>query len=189
MGKKNKIIQKSDKNIKNNIEKDEEKKEIFRNGIILAEKIIFLIVVVFVVGKYFFGFIRISDNSMQPYLFDGDFAIIYKKNRSYSVGDVIEYKYNGKKYILRIIAKEGQSVSISDTGTLLINGWPEARESFSKTKLSENAQINYPYTVEKGKVFVMCDNRAQDLDSRTFGAINVNDIKGKVISILRTRNI
>ena len=40
--------------------------------------------------------------------------------------------------------------------------------------------VEFPYTVEDGKVFVMGDNREESMDSRDFGAVIRKQIKGKV---------
>ncbi|MBR2704032.1 MAG: signal peptidase I [Clostridia bacterium] len=168
---------------------DELKKTTIKNTIILIEKIIFLSIVIFVVTKYFFEVTRINTNGMQPYVYDGDLALVYKKKGNYTIGDVIMFKKDNKKYVLRIIAKEGQVISMSESGNLIIDGWPENRETVYKTYPAENSNITYPYVVEPGKVFVMNDNRYEDDDSRYFGAIETKSIVGKVVSVVRTRNI
>jgi type IV secretory pathway protease TraF len=47
--------------------------------------------------------------------------------------------------------------------------------------------ITYPYTVEEGSYFVLCDYRTADSDSRYYGAIAKSDLDGKVIALLRRR--
>ena len=168
---------------------DDIKKVTIRNIVILMEKIIFLIVIVFVVSKYFFEFARIDNNGMEPYLNDGDIALVYKKNKSYSVGDVVTFKLDNKRYVLRIAAKEGQTISVSDTGLLLIDGWPEENENGQKTYVDESTFDKYPYRIAQGQVFLLNDNRYEDNDSRAFGTIDVKSITGKITSLVRTRNI
>lgn len=41
-----------------------------------------------------------------------------------------------------------------------------------------------PYIVPKGKVFAMGDNRDLSSDSRTWGPVNVNDVKGQAFMVL-----
>jgi type IV secretory pathway protease TraF len=43
--------------------------------------------------------------------------------------------------------------------------------------------------VEEGSYFLLCDYRTGSSDSRAFGAIAKGDIDGKVIAILRQREI
>ena len=63
----------------------------------------------------------------------------------------------------------------------------EARER--ETKAKEESNIEYPYIVETGKVFVMSDYRLNKDDSRMFGAVPIEKIKGKVIGKVQIRNI
>ena len=97
---------------------------------------------------------------------------------------------NGKDtYGLRIVASEGQTVDINGSGDLMINGHIEEDQSYFKTKEAEDSNIKFPYVVEKGKIFVIGDYRKESKDSRIFGAIDKTEIKGKVLSILRTKNV
>ena len=49
--------------------------------------------------------------------------------------------------------------------------------------------VDFPITVGEGQVFILGDNRPQASDSRTLGCIDLNDVKGKVIAVIRTRGI
>lgn len=48
---------------------------------------------------------------------------------------------------------------------------------------------DFPLTVGQGQVFVLGDNRTVASDSRIYGCLNINDIQGKVIGVIRTRGI
>ena len=58
---------------------------------------------------------------------------------------------------------------LNEQGVLLIDGYPEEHQAFYETKLDEDAQITFPYTVEEGKVFVMNDYRLEKKDSDSAG--------------------
>ena len=47
----------------------------------------------------------------------------------------------------------------------------------------------FPLTVEEDTVFVLGDNRKYANDSRIIGLINDKDIKGKVMGVIRRRNL
>lgn len=44
-----------------------------------------------------------------------------------------------------------------------------------------------PYTVEEGRAFVLNDYREDTDDSRSFGAVSLNDIEGPLIFSMRRR--
>jgi signal peptidase I len=49
--------------------------------------------------------------------------------------------------------------------------------------------VSFPYTVEEGSYFVLCDFRTASVDSRSYGTIPQSDLAGKVITLLRRRGI
>ena len=71
----------------------------------------------------------------------------------------------------------------------MINNHVEDEQSYFKTEEAEESSVKFPYVVEPGKLFVIGDYRVESQDSRIFGAIDKNDVKGKVLSILRTRDV
>ena len=126
---------------------------------------------------------------MNPSITEGSLLLYYRLDKNYNVGDVVLFKYNNKDYVLRIVAREGQIVNINEDNELLVDGYPEEHQTFYETEIKEDSEITFPYTVEKGKVFVMGDYRLSKEDSRIFGEVETNTIKGKIISIFKTRNI
>jgi signal peptidase I len=77
---------------------------------------------------------------------------------------------------------------LDTSGQLLINGNVQQEEIFYPTE-AQKGNFTYPYTVEEGSYFVLCDFRTEGYDSRSFGAVSKNTIDGKVITLLRRRGI
>ena len=125
---------------------------------------------------------------MSPKIAEGDLLIYYRLDKNYELGDAVVVK-NNKNNVYRIVAKAGQTVDINERGELLIDGYPEENQAFYETKLEEDSQIKFPYTVEEGKLFVMNDYRLETKDSRAFGTIFADSILGKIIGRLQIRNI
>jgi signal peptidase I len=100
-------------------------------------------------------------------------------------GDVIVFiwpKDRSKDFIKRIVAVEGQTVEIRDR-RVYVNGqaWDDPHAKWGS---GGGAGRNYgPYTVPQGTVFVMGDNRDQSYDSRFWGAVPIEDIKGLALVI------
>ena len=155
----------------------------------LLVKIVLILLMGYIVFTFFFGVWRMNGISMVPSISDGDLIIFYRLDKQINPGDIVAFNKNGKKHFLRVVATEGQIVDITKDGELLINNHVEENESFFKTKKAESSSIEFPCKVEKGSVFVISDYRDDYDDSRSFGTIKVNDIEGKVLSILRTKNV
>jgi signal peptidase I len=83
-------------------------------------------------------------------------------------------------YVKRVIAVGGETIDLRN-GNVFVNGrqvdFPQAHGSTQ----AQSPQVAYPFTVPDGQVFVLGDNRTFSSDSRTFGAVPVGNIIGKVI--------
>lgn len=140
-----------------------------------------VILCVFVVG------IHVNHgNSSYPMIKDGDLVITYKLG-NLNPGEEICYKADGEVKFGRIAAKAGDEVDISDS-FIRINGY-ELSEDVVYPTTSEGALVTFPYVVQENSVFVMNDFRDDINDSRTYGAIPLEDCEGKVVLVLRQRGI
>ena len=123
-------------------------------------------------------------------------------------GDVVVFKWprdESKDFIKRVIGVSGDKIEIIDDG-LYINGqkiktryvdeysdeniphayrYLEFLGSRRHFLLDVNAGRNHfgPYVVPENAIFVMGDNRDQSLDSRYWGFVSLNKIKGKAMII------
>jgi signal peptidase I len=123
-------------------------------------------------------------------------------------GDVVIFVYPDDRriyYIKRIVALPGDTIEISNN-KLLINDRPLSytkpesgpakdpdSDSTIQTLVEDNDGHRYPilvdgaqtvnlpkFTVPHGSCYVLGDNRSQSKDSRTFGAVPLADVKGRV---------
>ncbi len=125
-------------------------------------------------------------NNMHPSVRDGDLVISFRLQKPF-LNSVVLYECDGKTNVGRVIALEGSVVAISDAGELTVNGVVPSEEVFYPTFKSENADIKFPYTVEPGKAFILNDFRYDTYDSRSFGAVDVKDLKGTALLTVRRR--
>lgn len=135
------------------------------------------------------GFILMQapDNDMFPAVKAGDLVLAYRFQEDYEKDDVVVFEENGKTRIGRIAALEDDVIDIDEIGTYTVNGTPQSGEILFLTY--PGSFQNYPYHVKTGEVFVLCDYRTNATDSRELGPIQTSTVKGKVISILRRREI
>lgn len=153
----------------------------------LALRILFLALAGWVMFTQVFLITQVSGNAMFPAVKDGDLVIAFRIQQEYVKNDVIFYTADGKTHIGRIAAREADVVMLDDSGKLLVNGTNQAGEILYPTYAKEG--LIYPCAVPEGHVFVLGDYRTQTEDSRDFGPIPMENVKGKVITILRRRGL
>ena len=125
--------------------------------------------------------LQITGASMSPTLSDGQFVVAVKKSE-FQTGDITAFYYNNKILIKRVIASAGDWVDISENGDVYVNG-VLLEEPYIKEKSLGECNIEFPYQVPDGKVFVMGDDRAVSLDSRTtaVGPVSKEQVLGRVV--------
>lgn len=116
--------------------------------------------------------------------------LYYRLERDYNSQDVIVYEKDGQSRVGRVIAHGGDTVEITGEGEIKINGSIVMENNiFYDTYPYEGDSVTYPLTLAEDEVFVLGDNRQGAKDSRYYGAITSNEIKGKVITILRRSDL
>jgi signal peptidase I len=164
------------------------------------------------VFKYFVKTYRISSSSMSPTLLPGDMFFVRKayyglkdpfnddqtmvRFRSPQRGDIIVFKYpkdERKDFIKRVIGVPGDTVEVRDKEVYL-NGKriDEPYVVHDKTAGSKPAVIPDrddfgPVSIPADSYFVMGDNRDHSLDSRFWGPVSLNKIKGVASMIYASR--
>lgn len=129
---------------------------------------------------------QVEGNGMFPAVKDGDLVIGFRMQQDYQKNDVAAVSIDGQLLVGRIVARGGDVVSV-EAGVLLVNGTPQSGEIMYPTEPGET--MVFPYTVPAGHVFVLGDYRTQARDSRDFGAVPMENVEAKVITILRRRGI
>ena len=124
---------------------------------------------------------KVSGTSMEPNL-NTDDIIMGVKTNSFSTGDICCFYYNNKLLLKRVIANAGDWVEIDQDGYVYVNG-TRIDEPYVQELSYGICDITYPYQVPDGQVFVLGDNRATSVDSRSsvIGCVDVNEIVGKVL--------
>ena len=125
--------------------------------------------------------LQITGTSMDPTLVDGQFVVALK-NEEFEPGDITAFYYNNKILIKRVIASAGEWVDIDRDGNVYVNG-VLLEEPYLQEKSLGECNIELPYQVPDGRVFVMGDDRAVSLDSRTtaVGPISKEQVLGRVV--------
>lgn len=130
---------------------------------------------------------QVQGLDMFPAVKDGDLAIVYRLQKPFAKNDVITYQTPDGPRFGRIIALAGDVVTMSDTGTLQVNGTTQSGEILYPTYALEG--ISYPFRVPEACVFVLGDYRTKASDSRLYGPISMEAVDGKVITLVRRRGL
>jgi signal peptidase I len=153
----------------------------------LLLRIVFLIIIGYLIFTQVFLLARVKGNEMFPALKDGDLIVGFRLQKSYEKNDIVSYKVDGVRKLGRYMAREKDVITMDESGTLRINGTIQSGEILYPTYAKDG--IDYPYQVPEDHVFILGDFRTQTLDSRDYGAIPMDDIEGKVITLLRRRGL
>ena len=124
--------------------------------------------------------LQIYGNSMTPTLENGD-IIVSLKEGSFVPGDMVAFYYNNKILVKRVIALEGQWVDIKDDGTVYVDE-ELLHEPYLTEKAFGECDIELPFQVPEGRLFVMGDHRSISIDSRstTVGCVGEEQIVGRM---------
>lgn len=125
--------------------------------------------------------LQIYGSSMTPTLTDGQ-VVFTMKTSKLEPGDIVAFYYNNKILVKRVIAEPGDWVDIDEGGTVYVNE-TELSEPYLVERALGDPDIELPYQVPDGKIFVLGDHRSTSVDSRhaAVGCVAEEQIVGKII--------
>ena len=167
---------------------------------------VWVVVVTFLLRAFVLQAFRIPSESMVPTLLQGDFLFVNKFEYGPKIpftrirlpglrpprrGDVIVFQYPRDPrldYIKRCIAIGGETIEIRDK-RVIVDGdtlrEPYAIRTDAAVLPAEfQPRDNFgPYTVAPGELFMMGDNRDNSNDSRFWGPVRMDLVKGRAMFI------
>jgi len=161
---------------------------LLKDVLLLLGKIAAVVVAFLLVFLFLFGLCRNADASMDPAIRDGDLILYYRLDKTYAAGDTLLLEYEGQRQVRRVIATAGDVVDITEEGLLVNGALQQEPEIYQQTQRWADG-ADFPLTVGESQVFVLGDARENAVDSRVYGAVEIKDTLGKVITLLRRRNI
>jgi len=125
--------------------------------------------------------LQITGESMTPAMTNNE-IVVALRGSSFEKGDIIAFYYNNKILVKRVIAQAGDWVDIDEFGNVYINNIP-LDEPYLEEKALGDTNIQLPYQVPDGKIFVMGDHRATSADSRNtaVGCVADEQVVGRIV--------
>lgn len=173
------------------------------------ESIVVAVILALFIRTFVVQAFKIPTSSMEPNLLVGDHLLVNKflfaptatpierwvlPMRDIRRGDVIVFKFPQdpeRDFIKRVVGLPGETVELKQQ-QIYINGTkvdePFARYLLPPTGVSEGASLDVrehygPVTVPEGHYFVMGDNRDNSEDSRYWGFLPKDYVKGRALMI------
>lgn len=128
--------------------------------------------------------LQIYGASMEPTLTEGDIVVSLKGGK-FEPGEIVAFYYNNKILVKRVIGNPGDWIDIDRNGTVYVNNH-ELVEPYLVDKALGTCDIELPYQVPEGRIFVMGDNRSVSLDSRStaVGCVSEEQIVGRLTFVV-----
>jgi signal peptidase I len=171
-----------------------------------AEALAIALFAALVLRSFFVQAFKIQSGSMLPTLQVGDHLLVFKlaygvrlplvggwlatwrRPRPFDVVVFSRPQEAGQDFVKRVVAVAGEVVEIRDK-RLLVGGAPrDAPQAYfaegTQGVADAGRRDNFgPKVVPPGQVFVLGDNRDRSYDSRFWGFVDVDDIKGQALII------
>lgn len=153
------------------------KKIISMPNILLAISMI----IILILRIYIFEIVKVSGDSMYPTLKDGQLIFLWKPISTLSRGDIVVFTSPDEtELIKRVIGLPGENIEIENGIVYIENIEMDEKYQFDSTPPDSISEI----LISTDSVFVMGDNRNFSEDSRKFGTIPYQLIKGKLIFVI-----
>ena len=144
-----------------------------------------VIAAAFAIYTFVLAPVPMHGNNMYPAVRDGDLCLVYRLGKVRQ-NEVVIYEYNGEQHIGRVAAVAGSTVTMSEEGSFMIDGFVPAEEIFYPTMPGKKGNS---IEIGEDEWFILNDFRTEQTDSRDVGCIKTSDIKGTVMFIFRRRGI
>ena len=178
-----------------------------------------LALVVYILFFHLVGLTVMPSRDMYPRMDAGDLLLFYRIERNFKAQDVVVIDKRmeadtrtgekgfvrkaldwlgfrdpeapaSQRFVCRVIAVQGDTVEVTEERGLSVNGNAVIENNiFYPTRPYEEGTAQYPLKLGEGEYFVLADQRNGGMDSRYFGVVTQDEIRGIVITILRRNNL
>jgi len=147
------------------------------------------VLILYVLFAHVVGVMSMPNADMYPRIDSGDFLLYYRLDKSPKAQDIMVFEKNDTTYVGRVIAVGGDTIEITKDGAVLVNGYTMDETNIFYETYPLEGFTEYPCSLAEGECFIMADQRKGTEDSRFFGPVTHDDLKGTVISVMRRNNL
>lgn len=173
-------------------DKEKEPRSWQQNVLLYVHDLMCMLLVMMLLFLVVFRVILVTGDSMFTTLWDGDYLLLVSELfcGDPEPGDIVVISKasfdNGSPIVKRVIATQGQTVDIDfESGTVYVDG-QALREPYIHNETTNEEGTVFPLTVAENCIFVLGDNRAVSLDSRSpqIGQIDRREVLGKALCLM-----
>lgn len=156
---------------------------------ILLLNFLIVITVIWLLFGNIVGLINAPNSDMSPNIKAKDLLLYYRLDKNYKAQDVVVLEKNNTTYIGRVVAAGGDTVEISDSEKLIINGNMVSEPDIYANTPRFEGFVDYPLKLGENEYFVLADARNGAEDSRYYGKVSADEICGEVVAVIRRNSI
>lgn len=184
-----KITVKTDEPEKNTPQRTRKHRSPMRQPQRFALHCLILITILYFMFGHVFGLLIAPNGDMYPRIDSRDLLLFYRIDRDVKAQDVIVLRKNNTTYVARVVAVSGDTVEVTDTENLIINGNTMIESNIFYSTPRYEGFVEYPLVLEEDECFVLVDKRNAGEDSRYYGPVNKDEILGTVITVVRRNSL
>ncbi len=121
-----------------------------------------------------FRIVKVTGNSMEPTLSDGQLLFVTTHTSHLKSDDIVIFRYEREKCVKRVIAVSGDAVALKNNQVYV--------NQIACTDYEYNGE-DQEFTIGSDEIFVLGDNTKVSLDSRMFGPVKLEQVLFKCVSI------
>ena len=140
------------------------KRREFRNTLLSTVATLVVVAAIAVlISTLYLPVLRVYGEIMEPALNNGEILVALRE-KDFQPGDVVAFYYHNKVLLKRVVAKAGDYVNITEDGLVYIN-IEVLEEPYIEDYALGICDIELPYQVPDGRLFVLGDHRSKSVDS------------------------
>ena len=176
------ILLPSSDQLEEELQKENYRRRFFRTMRSTVFGLITVAAVAVLVAVLFLPVLHIYGQSMNGTLDNGD-IVLSVKSSAMNTGEIVAFYYNNNILVKRVIANSGEWVDIDQDGNVYVNQKRIEEPYLREPKAYGETDIELPYQVPEGKVFVMGGNREVSIDSRntSVGCVDQEQVVGHIV--------